>query len=125
MPVQSIALAAYFDEVAVVHKAIEERRNRRHVADVTVAYGSRAMSAVLCLVILSVSVGWVLGGPAREDRRVLAIGTAWRNVGLGALVATTSFRQASGVASSYPFGSRASSNSMTALWTLCRRTPRC
>ena len=33
MLMQPIALAAYFDQMAVVHKAIEERRYRRRVAE--------------------------------------------------------------------------------------------
>jgi bile acid:Na+ symporter, BASS family len=54
-------------------------------------YGSNGMWAMLCLVLLSVAAGWLLGSPAREDRRVLAIGTGLRNIGLCALAATSSF----------------------------------
>jgi bile acid:Na+ symporter, BASS family len=54
-------------------------------------YGSNGMWAMLLLVLFSLAVGWALGGPAREDRRVLALGTALRNIGLCALVATSSF----------------------------------
>jgi predicted Na+-dependent transporter len=61
--------------------------------DVASVYGSRGMWASLFLVLLSLGTGWILGGPAREDRRVLAIGTALRNIGLCALVATASFSQ--------------------------------
>jgi predicted Na+-dependent transporter len=61
--------------------------------DVASVYGSRGMWASLFLVLLSLGTGWLLGGPAREDRRVLAIGTALRNIGLCAVVATASFAQ--------------------------------
>lgn len=61
--------------------------------DVATVYGSHAMWAEFCLVVLSAGTGWLLGGPASEDRRVLAIGTALRNIGLCALIATTSFDQ--------------------------------
>jgi BASS family bile acid:Na+ symporter len=54
-------------------------------------YGSNGMWAMLCLALLSMGTGWLLGSPAREDRRVLAIGTTLRNIGLGALIATASF----------------------------------
>ncbi len=54
-------------------------------------YGSNGMLAMLCLVLFSMATGWLLGGPAREDRRVLAIGTTLRNIGLCALIATASF----------------------------------
>jgi predicted Na+-dependent transporter len=47
---------------------------------------------MLCLVLLSLAIGWAFGGPARENRRVLAIGSTLRNIGLCALIATTSFR---------------------------------
>jgi bile acid:Na+ symporter, BASS family len=59
--------------------------------DVASVYGSLAIAASFCLVALSMITGWLLGGPAREDRRVLGIGTTLRNVGLGALIATTNF----------------------------------
>jgi bile acid:Na+ symporter, BASS family len=54
-------------------------------------YGSHGIWAMLCLVILSMISGWALGGPPREDRRVVGIGTTLRNIGLCALIATTSF----------------------------------
>jgi BASS family bile acid:Na+ symporter len=49
------------------------------------------MWAEFFTVVLSFAIGWLLGGPARENRRVLGIGTALRNIGLGALIATSSF----------------------------------
>lgn len=55
-------------------------------------YGSRGMFAMLTLTLLSMAIGWLLGGPAREDRRILGIGTTLRNVGLASLIATTSLR---------------------------------
>lgn len=55
-------------------------------------YGTNGMWAMLLLVLASLVTGWVLGGPAREDRRILGIGTALRNIGLCALAATVSFR---------------------------------
>jgi bile acid:Na+ symporter, BASS family len=61
------------------------------VRDIGVVYGSGGMWATLCLVLLSLGTGWLLGGPRREDRRVLGIGTALRNIGLCALIATSSF----------------------------------
>jgi bile acid:Na+ symporter, BASS family len=63
------------------------------VESVRQVYGSNGMLAMLCLVLLSIAVGWAFGGPARENRRVLAIGSALRNIGLCALIATTNFRE--------------------------------
>ena len=64
----------------------------RLVTGVATVYGSNGMWAMLCLVIVSLAVGWAFGSPEREDRRVLSLGTALRNVGLCALLATSSFR---------------------------------
>ena len=58
---------------------------------VATVYGSNGMWAILCIVVLSVATGWLLGGPQREMRRTLGIATSLRKVGLGLLVATTSF----------------------------------
>jgi len=71
----------------------------RVVREVASVYGSLITLASFCLVILSFLTGWALGGPAPEDRRVLAIGTTLRNVGLCAVIATTAFPE-SGVAAS-------------------------
>lgn len=60
------------------------------IASVATVFGSNGMAAMLCLVLLSLGTGWLLGGPEREDRRVLGLGTALRNIGLAALIASTS-----------------------------------
>lgn len=60
------------------------------VHDIVLVYGSHGMWAMLCLVLLSLLVGWLLGAPHPQDRRVLAMGTALRNIGLCVLLATTS-----------------------------------
>jgi bile acid:Na+ symporter, BASS family len=60
-------------------------------SSIKAVYGSNGMWADLCLVVLSLVIGWALGGPVREDRRALAFGTALRNIGLCALIATSSF----------------------------------
>jgi bile acid:Na+ symporter, BASS family len=62
-------------------------------ASLAAVYGSRGMLAAFCLVVLSLIIGGVLGGREREERRVLAFGTALRNIGLCALIATTGFAE--------------------------------
>lgn len=69
------------------------------VRDITEVYGSNGLGAMLCIVVLSMLTGWLLGGPGEPERRTLSIGTALRNIGLCALVATTSFGATSRVAS--------------------------
>ena len=54
-------------------------------------YGSRGMLAMLCLVVLSLVTGWILGGRRREFRRTLGIGTALRNIGLALVISTAAF----------------------------------
>jgi BASS family bile acid:Na+ symporter len=46
---------------------------------------------MLVIVLLSVAAGWLLGGPAVENRRTLGIATALRNIGTCAVIATASF----------------------------------
>jgi predicted Na+-dependent transporter len=60
-------------------------------AGVAAVYGSRGMWAMLCITILSMVTGWLLGGPLPENRRVLGIGTTLRNIGLASVIATTNF----------------------------------
>jgi len=60
-------------------------------AGVAAVYGSRGMWAMLCITILSMFTGWLLGGPLQENRRVLGIGTTLRNIGLASVIATTNF----------------------------------
>lgn len=59
------------------------------IADVAMVVGSRGIWAMLMVALFSMAVGWWLGGPAREDRRVLGIGTTLRNIGLCALIASS------------------------------------
>lgn len=56
-----------------------------------VVYGSGGLFASLILVILSLVVGWLLGGPQIRYRRTLAIATTLRNIGLASVVATSNF----------------------------------
>jgi BASS family bile acid:Na+ symporter len=46
------------------------------------ALGVEGIMAIVLLTIVSWIVGWLLGGPAIKNRKVLAISTAMRNVGV-------------------------------------------
>lgn len=61
------------------------------ISSVGAVYGSRGMMAILCICILAMVTGWLLGGPARETRRILGIATTLRNIGLASLIATANF----------------------------------
>ena len=83
-PVQLVFFASALALIVVLFPTL--------VHDVVLVYGSHGMWAMLCLVLLSLLVGWLLGAPHPQDRRVLAIGTALRNIGLCALLATASLK---------------------------------
>ncbi len=83
-PVQMVFFASALALIVVLFPTL--------VHDVVLVYGSHGMWAMLCLVLLSLLVGWLLGAPHPQDRRVLAIGTALRNIGLCALLATASLK---------------------------------
>ena len=53
--------------------------------------GVPTLAAMASLIIGSMIIGWLLGGPQRENRRILATGTSMRNVGLCAVIAIESF----------------------------------
>jgi len=53
--------------------------------------GFPTLAAMVLLIIGSMIIGWFLGGPQRENRRILATGTSMRNVGLCAVIAIESF----------------------------------
>jgi BASS family bile acid:Na+ symporter len=53
--------------------------------------GGQAILALFLLVVLSMFIGWWLGGPARGNRRVMATATSMRNAGLCLLIALRAF----------------------------------
>jgi bile acid:Na+ symporter, BASS family len=53
--------------------------------------GIPTLAAMLLLIIGSMIIGWLLGGPQRENRRILATATSMRNVALCAVIAIESF----------------------------------
>lgn len=61
------------------------------VKSVATIYGSYGIIAAFVVVLLSIVTGWLLGGPQREFRRTLGIGTALRNIGLAATLASAMF----------------------------------
>lgn len=82
-PVELIFFAAAIGLLAVLAPTMAH--------GIAAVYGSHGMLAMLCIVLLSLAVGWALGGPAREDRRILGLGTALRNIGICALIAESAF----------------------------------
>jgi BASS family bile acid:Na+ symporter len=54
-------------------------------------FGSRAILAGLLFIALGFGIGWLLGGPGANTRRVVALGTAQRNIAAALVVAGESF----------------------------------
>ena len=55
------------------------------------AVGKEALLYMLLFIIISMAVGWFMGGPAQETRRVLATVTGMRHVALSLLIALNTF----------------------------------
>lgn len=55
------------------------------------AIGGSGMASMLILILVSMVIGWVLGGPDKNNRRALATGTSMRNAALCLLIAQKSF----------------------------------
>jgi len=63
-----------------------------NVSNVRAFFGTRGILAGLLFIAIGFGVGWLLGGPGAETRRVLALGTAQRNIAAALVVGSQSFR---------------------------------
>jgi len=54
-------------------------------------FGTRGILAGLLFIALGFAIGWLLGGPGNDTRRVLALGTAQRNIAAALVVGSQSF----------------------------------
>ena len=55
------------------------------------AVGNEALLYMLIFIVISMAVGWLMGGPAKETRPVLATVTGMRHAGLSILIALNAF----------------------------------
>ena len=62
-----------------------------NVSNVLSIFGTRGILAGLLFIAVGFGIGWFLGGPDVENRRVLALGTAQRNIAAALVVAGQSF----------------------------------
>jgi BASS family bile acid:Na+ symporter len=56
-------------------------------------YGSRGVLASVVFLLVGFGLGWLLGGPARDTRSVLALGTAQRNIAAALVVGGQNFEE--------------------------------
>ncbi|WP_411966053.1 bile acid:sodium symporter family protein [Haloferax sp. YSMS24] len=62
------------------------------IIDVFVAlFATGALLLMSLFVFASIGIGWVLGGPTQQSRRILALGTAGRNVNIALFIAVAVF----------------------------------
>lgn len=62
-----------------------------NIENVIALFGSGALLAVLILTVVAAAIGYLFGGPSRETRGVLALGTALPNMAATFVVADGSF----------------------------------
>jgi BASS family bile acid:Na+ symporter len=54
-------------------------------------FGTRAILAAVLFIALGFGIGWLLGAPEADTRRVMALGTSQRNIAAALVVASQSF----------------------------------
>jgi bile acid:Na+ symporter, BASS family len=65
-----------------------------NVDKVLQVFGTRAILAGLLFIVLGLGTGWLLGGTSADTKRVMALGTAQRNIAAALVVASQSFSDA-------------------------------
>ncbi len=61
----------------------------RLISSIASVFGFGRLLIIAAIGLFSLLIGWLLGGPQREYRRTLSIGTLMRNIGLCALIGTS------------------------------------
>ena len=99
----ALAVKAYFADVAARTKPLFDRLSNLglivlmllittgNVNNVLAVFGTGGILAGLLFIAIGFVTGWLLGGPDRNTRRVLALGTAQRNIAAALVVASQSF----------------------------------
>ena len=98
-----LALKAYYEAMAArVKPALDWISNvslillvllitAANIDKVLDVFGTRGILAGLLFIALGFAIGWLLGGPVNDTRRVLALGTAQRNIAAALVVGSQSF----------------------------------
>ena len=99
----ALAVKARFADVAARTKPLLDRLSNLslillvllitagNVNNVLAVFGTRGILAGLLFIAMGFVIGWLLGGPDRDTRRVLALGTAQRNIAAALVVGSQSF----------------------------------
>lgn len=86
----------------------------------------RGYAAMLVLLAASWAAGWLLGGPATDNRKALALTTSLRNVGVGLVIATSNFGGTAAVTAVLAYGiiEILGSLVLALVWGRARSTPK-
>jgi bile acid:Na+ symporter, BASS family len=77
----------------------------------------RGFVGMLTLLAASLVIGWLAGGPGRDDRRTMALTTALRNIGVGLVIVTANFPGTPAVSAALAYGIvEVFGSLMVALW---------
>src|SRR5438045_3654938 len=99
----ALVVRARFAEVAARTKPVLDRLSNlslillvllitvANVNNVLAVFGTRGILAGLLFIAIGFVLGWLLGGPDINTRRVLALGTAQRNIAAALVVGSQSF----------------------------------
>jgi bile acid:Na+ symporter, BASS family len=99
----ALAVKAYFADVAARTKPLLDRLSNlglialvllisvTNVNNVLAIFGTRGILAGLVFIAIGFVIGWLLGGPDTNTQRVLALGTAQRNIAAALVVGSQSF----------------------------------
>ena len=99
----ALVVRARFAEVAARTKPVLDRLSNlslillvllitvANVNNVLAVFGTRGILAGLLFIAMGFAIGWMLGGPDTSTRRVLALGTAQRNIAAALVVGSQSF----------------------------------
>jgi BASS family bile acid:Na+ symporter len=99
----ALVVRARFAEVATRTKPVLDRLSNlslillvllitvANVNNVLAVFGTRGILAGLLFIAIGFVIGWFLGGPDINTRRVLAVGTAQRNIAAALVVGSQSF----------------------------------
>lgn len=90
MPALAVAITPFFKRLTLISLlALFALVMPEILRSVAILFGSFGTIAMLTIVILSLAAGWLAGGRRADYRYTLAIGTALRNPGSAAVIATT------------------------------------
>jgi BASS family bile acid:Na+ symporter len=100
----ALAIKARFAVAAARTKAVLDRVSNlslmllvvlitvANINNVLAVFGTHGILAGLLFIAVGFGMGWLLGGPGMDTRRVLALGTAQRNIAAALVVGSQSFR---------------------------------